>query len=283
MSGQVPQIELVKVGADEMQVIRSADRGWLVLKQACEKLGIDSQAQQRRLERSSWAVTVMMAATGTDGKSYQMFCLRSDRVAMWLATIDTSRLANDEAREKLELWQCQAADVLDRWVRCAPSEVSKPVLVDPALVEQKLNIIGDMVADMGRRLAGIRHPVELEFDGIKLKLASVEDAVHAVRQIQMVRGAAPQTWTDGAPQQTATRQALNLYMLKASKRGVGWQGRRDSWTKLYDTLAERGFNARALRGRDQSLIAVLEEHGRIDWAFAVAQELFPLPPGVASE
>lgn len=113
-------IELVKIGTDEVQVMRDRDgSGWLPLTPACEMLGVDGRGQRERLNRAPWSYLATKEATGADGKQRELVCLRADRVAMWLATIDTSRLANDEARAKLVMWQCEAADVLDRWARGA--------------------------------------------------------------------------------------------------------------------------------------------------------------------
>lgn len=117
MSAEVLKTELVQVGQDSLQVVRQSGHGWVLIEAACEALGLDPVGQRQRLTKQPWAVSCMTKATGSDGKTYEMFCLRSDKVAMWLATIDTSRLANDEARAKLVMWQCEAADVLDRWVR----------------------------------------------------------------------------------------------------------------------------------------------------------------------
>ena len=110
-------IELVPFVGGTLSAMRQNDRGWLVLKPACEALGIDAEGQRQKLAKAPWAVACVIQATGADGKTYQMFCLRSDRVAMWLATIDTTRIADPEARQRLEVWQCEAADALDKWWR----------------------------------------------------------------------------------------------------------------------------------------------------------------------
>ena len=137
MSSEVLKTELVKVGQDSLQAVRQSGHGWLLIKAACEVLGIDTQAQQRRLERTPWATGGMITAVGADGRTREMFCLRSDKVAMWLATIDTSLLANDEARAKLVMWQCEAADVLDRWVRGEQgvAEHKTPAALPPEMVD----------------------------------------------------------------------------------------------------------------------------------------------------
>ncbi len=280
MSDQVPQVELIKVGSDQLQGIRYEANGWLAVKSACEALGVDYSAQRQRLDRQAWATVGVIPSVGTDGRKREMFCLRADRVAMWLATIDTSRLANDAAREKLELWQCQAAEVLDRWVRGEQPGGSEPVRIDPALLDKKLNVIGDMVAHIAKR----QQPgVELEIDGIKLKLPSVDAAMEAIRKLRYAPQRAalpvPTTPSQSRVEAVVVRRELNTFMLNAARRCVGqdWKARRNAWSHFYDTLASRGFDARALRAPEQTLISVLEEHNRIAWALEIARELFPLP------
>jgi excisionase family DNA binding protein len=110
-------IELVPFVGGTLSAMRQNDRGWLVLKPACEALGIDFSAQRKKLQEAAWATVAMTATVGADGKQREMYCLRSDRVAMWLATIDTTRITDPEARQRLEVWQCEAAEALDKWWR----------------------------------------------------------------------------------------------------------------------------------------------------------------------
>lgn len=66
-------------------VAEDGDRVWVVLKRACEALGLDPEPQRKKLAEKAWAVTSFMEATGSDGKSYEMLCLDLDRLPMWLA------------------------------------------------------------------------------------------------------------------------------------------------------------------------------------------------------
>lgn len=154
MSAEVLKTELVQVGQDSLQVVRQSGHGWVLIKAACEALGLDPVGQRQRLTKQPWAVACMTKATGSDGKTYEMFCLRSDKVAMWLATIDTSRLANDEARAKLVMWQCEAADVLDRWVRGEQgvAEHKTPAALPPGWSMRKLADIMDKVEQLREAL-----------------------------------------------------------------------------------------------------------------------------------
>jgi hypothetical protein len=99
-------------GADApMQAGLINNEPFVALKPMCEAIGIDVDTQRRKLDQAEWARTVMMTATGSDGKSYQMVGLHADCIPMWLATIQTSRVA-EQARPVLGAYQCQAAKAL---------------------------------------------------------------------------------------------------------------------------------------------------------------------------
>ncbi|MBL9008093.1 MAG: hypothetical protein JNJ46_27795 [Myxococcales bacterium] len=103
-------------GGTLLAVLDSEATAWMALKPACAALGLDHEAQRQRLERCAWSVACVMQATGADAKRYRMYCLRADRVAMWLATLDTRRV-KPALRPALQVWQCQAADALHRWAQ----------------------------------------------------------------------------------------------------------------------------------------------------------------------
>lgn len=103
-------------GGTLMAVTDSEGMAWLAIKPACAVLGLDHEAQRQRLERCAWSVACVMQATGADAKRYRMYCLRGDRVAMWLATLDARRV-KPALRGVLSVWQCQAADALHTWAQ----------------------------------------------------------------------------------------------------------------------------------------------------------------------
>lgn len=143
-----PEVHQITFAGGTLQVLRYDGHGWLVVRPACDTLGIDEEAQRKRLDRSPWAATSVMEATGADGKRYQMYCLRSDRVPMWLATLETSRVKDPVLRRPIEIWQCEAADVLDRWMRGEPLRRAGQLGADhslsadavQAMVAQKLSV-----------------------------------------------------------------------------------------------------------------------------------------------
>ena len=85
------------------------------LKPVCENLGIAYNGQYERLQRQEWAVVRMTRTTGADGKTYNMTAIDRRTFAMWLATIDTARVKNEDAKNLIVAYQCEAADVLDAY------------------------------------------------------------------------------------------------------------------------------------------------------------------------
>ena len=86
-------------------------RPFVPLRPMCDALGIDVDSQRRKLDQAEWAVTVIITATGSDGKNYQMVALDADHVPMWLATIQASRVS-ESARPLLVAYQREAATAL---------------------------------------------------------------------------------------------------------------------------------------------------------------------------
>jgi hypothetical protein len=97
---------------DQVQAVQQDRDVWCVVKRLCENLGLDVQAQQRRLQRQPWAGTAIMAVPSPGGLQ-PTFCLHLKSLAMWLATIEASRV-KPEIRPKLIAYQKDCADVLYR-------------------------------------------------------------------------------------------------------------------------------------------------------------------------
>lgn len=89
-------------------------RPHIVLKPALESIGVDYWAQIRKLRERSWAVTASRAATGSDGKTYEMLTCDVRTFAMLLATIDENRVGKD-VRPKLVAYQAEIADVIEAY------------------------------------------------------------------------------------------------------------------------------------------------------------------------
>jgi hypothetical protein len=97
---------------DQLQAIQDQQGVWCVMTRLCQNLGLAPQKQQDRLRRQPWACTTMMVVQlSGDDQRREVFCLHLRSLAMWLATIETSRV-KPAIRPKLERYQVECADVL---------------------------------------------------------------------------------------------------------------------------------------------------------------------------
>lgn len=118
----MPNLEIVRVGADEIEAARDKDgTGWVVVKKVCEVLGIDHRSQQKRLMDQPWATRAVMTLVAADGKEREQFCLSVDSTPMWLATIQTSRVSA-KVKPKLVQFQKLAAKALADWAYGRPAD-----------------------------------------------------------------------------------------------------------------------------------------------------------------
>ena len=97
----------------ELKATQVDGKEWASITHVCEVLGIDSKSQRRKLHDKSWACGVMMTLQ-VFGQGREVFMVDRRTLTMWLATIDTNRVA-PEARPTLEAFQNEAADALDRY------------------------------------------------------------------------------------------------------------------------------------------------------------------------
>lgn len=91
------------------------DMPHVALLPVCEAMGINGEAQRKRLARTAWATTSIMEAVGADGRRREMTMIDRRTFTMWLATIDAGRLKNPTARKTVEAFQAEAADALDAY------------------------------------------------------------------------------------------------------------------------------------------------------------------------
>jgi hypothetical protein len=85
------------------------------LKPLCENLGVDYSGQLQRLKKQPWATVGMTPTVGADGKIREMAMIDRKTFVMWLATIDTSRLKTNRAKEAVTAYQQEAAEALDQY------------------------------------------------------------------------------------------------------------------------------------------------------------------------
>ena len=85
---------------------------YVALRSLCESIGLDFQAQARRLARVGEATIAMMATVASDGKTREMFCIHKDDFRVWLAGIDTSRVKSEQAKKRILTYKREVKQVL---------------------------------------------------------------------------------------------------------------------------------------------------------------------------
>lgn len=105
-------IERVPFHGDFIEAIRDDQGVWLPIKTMCATLGLNANGQRERLQRQPWAVARVMRATGSDGKSYEMFCVSIDTLPSWLHGLESTRIKDAALRTKIVRYQLEAHRVL---------------------------------------------------------------------------------------------------------------------------------------------------------------------------
>lgn len=128
-----------------VMIAQKSDDGEIhaALKPICENIGIDFNGQKQRLERTPWATMCIIHTVASDGKRRDMTAVNRKTLTMWLATIDTNRLSNEQARQNVTVYQKEAAEALDKYfndggaIRVSEADSDEDILAKAVLVAQK--------------------------------------------------------------------------------------------------------------------------------------------------
>lgn len=223
------QIEVVRFHGDEIQAVHEGERVWVVEKRMCEVMGIDHDSQRKRLsdhERSPWAVTAMMTATGPDGRSYEMFCLDLDSLPMWLATIEVKR-ARAESRAKLIDYQRECARVLrDHFFGPrVQAEKAQAVLLETLVGQQSqmlvlMRTIIERQTDLEKRVCEIERP---SFSHGAISRGSYDQLRSYVRRIAT---------TEASVSKWKSPRAATADIHRELREATGWGGKAKPWHLL---------------------------------------------------
>lgn len=116
---------------------------YTALKPICENIGIAYNGQWERLNRTPWATIRMIRTVGADGKQRDMVAISRKTLTMWLATIDTNRLSDEQARHNVTVYQKEAAEALDQYfneggaIRVSDADSDEDIMARAVLVAQK--------------------------------------------------------------------------------------------------------------------------------------------------
>lgn len=149
---------------------------YIALPGMCRALGLGAQAQFQRIQRTAaLAKGLRVIPLDTRGGVQSVNCLRVDRVALWLAGVEPSRVKS-QFRPKIEAYQDELAPVaMQVFLRIAGvSEaqlVSAGVSVDPAIraLTEQIDELSGIVAFLREHLAALLAVPE-QMQGLALRL-----------------------------------------------------------------------------------------------------------------
>jgi hypothetical protein len=138
---------------------------YVALRPVCEELGLDYEAQHKKLLQQPWAVvgtkapaTAAVAGTGA-GAGVAVI----DRLtfAMWLATLNAVRLRRPGARAKVELYQREAPRALEQHFFGSPVGPGQPAVSGEPISLLAAELIGELIERQiacERRLSALESP-----------------------------------------------------------------------------------------------------------------------------
>ncbi|MFE9127061.1 phage antirepressor KilAC domain-containing protein [Streptomyces sp. NPDC007148] len=121
-------------------ILSNEHGNWAVLGQLCQNLTLDANGQRQAIERKSWSqgrTCVTHVQLPGDPQQRPHFLIHERIVAMWLANITSSRIADPTVRENIELAQVEFADALHEYVSKRSAIRREP---------SKLEVARDLVA-----------------------------------------------------------------------------------------------------------------------------------------
>lgn len=131
----------------------------VAMKPVCEQLGIQWEAQLKRLKRQPWTcMSVMDTQLPGDTQSRAVTFVDRRTFTMWLATIETSRLKNEATKNLLTAYQREAADALDAYF-------NEGAAINPRATEHQVNALirqSQMRMELLQAAKGLIHKDHLE-------------------------------------------------------------------------------------------------------------------------
>lgn len=127
---------VARINNVDILVIENGEKR-VAIKPICHALGIDEDAQRRKLNDDPIlsSVTVLSTATGGDGKQYQMVTIPFKYVFGWLFRID-SRNVKEESREIVLKYQIECYDALYNHFSAYSDFIeAKQTVIEQALIE----------------------------------------------------------------------------------------------------------------------------------------------------
>lgn len=123
-------MDLVKINEVEISFPKQGETILVPIKPVCEVLGIDAKSQRDSIQNHPilGSVGVQNPSTGSDGKTYEMFCLPLKYFFGWLFSID-ARKVKPEASEAVIQYQEKVYDVIYEKFFLEPVQQKKKLIL----------------------------------------------------------------------------------------------------------------------------------------------------------
>lgn len=104
---------IATINHNDLIIVENNGRKWVPIKPICDIMGIDVEAQRRKIleDEILRSTAVLSTAVGADKKDRQMTCLPLEFVFGWLFTINPDRVAPD-AREAVIRYKLECYEAL---------------------------------------------------------------------------------------------------------------------------------------------------------------------------
>lgn len=124
------KIITVNFRGDDLYGFENDDGIYVALKPIVRAMGLDWSAQLKRVKRDPILAKgmAMMATPYGLGGDQEAVCLKMDKVNGWLFTIDSSRIADPETRERVQIYQEECHNVLFKHFYKGASE--EPLVIE---------------------------------------------------------------------------------------------------------------------------------------------------------
>lgn len=222
----------VEFYGDELTAVRTDDNDvYVSVRHLCDALGLDTQAQTRRIRRHTvMADGFMVAKMATIKGDRPANWLRVDLVPLWLSGLSIGSIENEDTRSKLERYQRKAAKVL--WEAFQQGQLT----TEPDFDELLANASRDVVDAYKMALAVVklaRNQIVLEgrLDGHERQIAAHDTRLEDVEEALGLRGEVVTITEDQASQLS---QAVKLVAM-----AYGKQTKRNEFGSVYGQLYRR--------------------------------------------
>lgn len=173
------EIQPVPFHGDTIDAIQTETGSWVVsLRRMCENLGVAYSSQLQKLKEKPWAVVSIIDTTGADGKTYEMTVIDRRTLTMWLAGINPNKV-RPELREKIEAYQCEAADALDEYFNEGAAIRLQPGDTEDDIIAKGMLAAGRKIEQLQTRLT----QVEAESEKRGQQLAAAQDTLGCIAKL----------------------------------------------------------------------------------------------------